>query len=172
MFATDLTWSPARQGSPSVTIGLDRASGTRAGVPAQSGTWDQLYPLGHAYAGFADALGRRNLVEERIVTQFSPTPFVRIRTSAHAFQRARRPTPRCRGGIFRFASATATSRDAGEIDVALQWRLASHLRVTAASRFHRFPHQTGSAPVLVDLLVNHRDILMTYRARPSETVGR
>ncbi|MBK9408446.1 MAG: alginate export family protein [Gemmatimonadetes bacterium] len=28
------------------------------GVPAQGGTWDQLYPLGHAaYAGFADALG-------------------------------------------------------------------------------------------------------------------
>ncbi|MBK6458582.1 MAG: alginate export family protein [Gemmatimonadetes bacterium] len=151
MFATDLTWSPARPGSPSVTIGLDRASGTRAGVPAQSGTWDQLYPLGHAYAGFADALGRRNLMEERIVTQFSPTPFVRIRTSAHAFQRASAADAAydVAGGIFRSASATATSRDVGkEIDVALQWRLASHLRVDGGlARFTpgRFPHQTGSA---------------------------
>lgn len=150
MIVSDLTWSPKRRWSPAFTLGLDRASGTRAGEAAQSGTWDQLYPLAHAYAGYADALGRRNLVEERVVAQFSPTATARIRTAAHAFQRASTADASydVTGAVFR-ASRAGSSRDVGaEVDVTLQWRLGRHLRLDGGvARFAPgdFLRETGSA---------------------------
>lgn len=150
MIASDLAWSPKRRWAPSLGIGLDRASGTQAGDAAQSGTWDQLYPLAHAYAGYADVLGRRNLVEERIVAQLSPRPTLRLRTSAHAFQRASAADAAydVAGAVFRPA-AGGTSRDVGaELDLTAQWRLGTHLRLDGGvARFTpgEFMRQSGSA---------------------------
>lgn len=150
MIASDLTWSPAARWAPAVTVGADRASGTRAGQATQSGTWDQLYPLGHAYAGFADVLGRRNLVEERLVVQFSPHHQARVRTAFHAFQRASRADAAydVGGGIFRAPGVNASARIGTEVDATIQWRLGRHLRLDGGvSRFMpgQFLRDTGSA---------------------------
>lgn len=150
MIASDLTWSPAIGGTPAFTLGLDRASGTSAGESAQSGTWDQLYPLGHAYAGFADVLGRRNLVEERVVAQLSPRPAIRVRTAAHAFQRASSADAAydVSGGVLRAASGAASTAIGVEFDASVQWRLGRHVRVDGGvARFEpgQFLRDTGSA---------------------------
>lgn len=155
MLATDLTMSPRWRGAPAITLGIDRASGTPAsgtpaGETAQSETWDQLYPLAHAYAGFADVLGRRNLMEERLVVQFSPRPSVRARVAFHAFQRVSDADAAydVAGAVFRSAFP-GTSRDVGaEVDLSVQWRLSRHLRADGGiARFSagRFLRETGSA---------------------------
>ena len=150
MLATDLTWSRTTAWSPSIGVGVDRASGTGAGDVAQSGTWDQLYPLAHAYAGYADVLGRRNLMEERLVAQISPRPTVRIRISAHAFQRASSfdaaydPS----GGILRAAGTSASDWIGTEGDATVQWRIGRHVRLDGGgARFApgQFMRDTGAA---------------------------
>jgi len=150
MLATDLTWSRTKSWAPSVGIGFDRASGTGAGERAQSRTWDQLYPLAHAYVGFADVLGRRNLLEERVVAQLSPTTTVRVRFSAHAFQRASSfdAIYDATGAVLRAAGTGASNNIGTEGDATVQWRIGRHVRLDGGgARFTpgQFMRDTGAA---------------------------
>ncbi len=150
MLSTDLTWSRTRSWAPSVGIGFDRASGTGSGKLPQSGTWDQLYPLAHAYLGFADVLGRRNLMEERVVAQFSATQTVRVRLSAHAFQRASSfdAIYDATGAVLRTAGTGASNSVGTEGDATVQWRIGRHLRLDGGgARFTpgQFMRDTGAA---------------------------
>ncbi len=131
MFVSDLTRTWGGSHAPSITVGADYSSGTGAGAPAQSGTWDQLYPLAHAFLGFADVLGRRNAIEERIVGQWSPTPSVRIRTSVHAFQRASVDDAAydVTGAVLRASIPNAPRDVGGEADLTAIWRVGRHLRL-------------------------------------------
>jgi hypothetical protein len=151
MFASDLTrrWADARW-SPSLSVGADYSSGTRAGRPPRTGTWDVLYTSGHSYLGYADVLGRRNIVEFRAVTQARPTGALRLRGSAHAFRRssAGDGVYDTGGGLVR-ASIDGAPRDVGaEFDLTTSWQLGRHLRVDAGgARFvpGGFMRATGAA---------------------------
>lgn len=150
MIASDLTWSRAGGWAPALSIGVDRASGTGAGAPAQSGTWDQLYPLAHAFAGLADVLGRRNLLEERVVLQVSPRAAVRVRLAAHAFQRASTSDAMYdpAGTVVRAAAAGASDAIGAEFDATAQWRIGRHVRLDGgAARFApgQFMRDTGAS---------------------------
>jgi hypothetical protein len=72
---------------PTVTIGADASSGNGDGDPTRLGTFHQLFPLGHAYAGRADVLGRQNLLEARLVLEGLLAPDLRVRASGHQFGR-------------------------------------------------------------------------------------
>ena len=131
MLATDFTRTFVARWSPSLTFGADWSTGTRAGRAPLSGTWDVFFPLGHAYTGYADLNGRRNLVELRGVLEASPRQSIRLRASGHAFRRASDADAVYDdgGNVFR-PSIAGAPRDIGkELDVTLQWR---------ASRFFRF----------------------------------
>jgi hypothetical protein len=131
MLASDLTATWGGAHAPALTVGADWASGSGAGQGAQGGTWDQLYPLAHAFLGFADVLGRRNVVEERVVAQWSATASVRLRASVHAFQRASDADAAydVTGAVYR-ASVPGAPRDlGGEADLTAGWRLGRHLRL-------------------------------------------
>ena len=150
MFASDLTWSRREGWAPALTVGADWSSGTGSGETSQSGTWDQLYPLAHAHAGYADALGRRNLVEERIVAQVSPTATLRLRLAAHAFQRASTSDAAydATGAVLRATGASASGDIGGELDLTAQWRVGRHLRLDGGvARFTpgQFMRETGAA---------------------------
>lgn len=150
MIATDLAFAPVMPWSPSVTLGVDRSSGTQAGGAPQQGTWDQLYPLGHAYAGFADVFGRRNLIEERLVVQAAPRPSLRLRAAGHAFQRSSRADAAydVSGAVFRPAALSAPRGLGTELDVTAQWKYGRHLRLDGGvARFApgAFLRATGSA---------------------------
>lgn len=131
MLATDLTRTWSGPHAPALTVGADYASGTGAGAAAQSGTWDQLYPLAHAFLGFADALGRRNVIEERIVAQWSASSTVRLRGSLHAFQRASTDDAiyDATGAVLRGSVPNAPREIGGEADLTAIWRIGRHLRV-------------------------------------------
>ena len=150
MLATDLTASWTGRGAPSLTLGADYSSGTGSGAAAQTGTWDQLYPTGHAFLGFADVLGRRNVIEERVVAQASATSTVRLRASLHAFQRASTSDAiyDVAQGILRASGVSSAGEIGGEADLTALWRIGRHLRLEGGvSRFDpgAFFRETGAA---------------------------
>jgi hypothetical protein len=77
-------WSE-RALQPRVFVGFDAASGDdRAG--GSVGTFHQLFPLGHAYFGFADAVGRQNITALQLGVQLWFAPQTTASLTAHAFR--------------------------------------------------------------------------------------
>jgi hypothetical protein len=129
--ASDLTQAltslPLR---PTVGIGFDYASGDSDTADDVVGTFHQLFPLGHAYAGYMDLLGRQNLMEARAVLSSAPIPPVALRAAVHHFMRAETADAAYNvgGGVFR--AAAGDERSIGtEIDLTAGYRLNPHLRL-------------------------------------------
>ena len=49
--------------SPRLNLGFDDASGDRNSANPDKNTFNQLYPLSHAYFGYIDAIGRENIID-------------------------------------------------------------------------------------------------------------
>ena len=150
MVVTDVTAKWKGDWAPTLGAGFDYASGTGAGAAPQSGTWDQLYPLSHAFLGFADVLGRRNVVEERVVATASPTATLTLRGSIHAFQRASTTDAAydVTGAVLRATGASTAGDIGGEADLTAQWRVGRHLRLDGGvARFSpgTLMRETGAA---------------------------
>jgi hypothetical protein len=150
MVDAELTAAPALAGHPTLAAGGGLASGTDSGAVAQSRTWDQLFPLAHSYLGYADVLGRKNVVEERLVATVNPWATLRLRGALHAFQRANPgdaiyDTP---GAVLRAPGASHARDIGGEADLTVQWRAGRHLRVDGGYAHFTpgaFMRETGSA---------------------------
>ena len=64
MFASQFGWTlQSLSHNPRVFLGFDYASGDHDPNDNRIGTFDQLFPLGHAYLGAIDAVGRQNIVD-------------------------------------------------------------------------------------------------------------
>lgn len=87
--ATDITRSfAAAPLRPTVGLGFDYASGDSDPADDKAGTFHQLFPLGYAYAGYMDLVGRQNLIEARAVATANPTAAIQTRAALHHFMRA------------------------------------------------------------------------------------
>lgn len=129
--ASDLTYSAASLPlRPGFTLGLDYSSGDADPGDGVAGTFHQLYPLGHAYAGYMDLLGRQNLVEARAVVSSTPIPPVTLRAALHHFLRAEKGDAvyNVGGGVFRPAAGDERSIGS-EINVTAGYRLDAHTRM-------------------------------------------
>ena len=134
--------------APRLALGFDYASGDHsAGGDVQ--TFDPLYPLGHAYFGIMDVVGRQNLIAVNPSLTVHPLSGTTLQLSGHVFYRAQRQDALYNaGGMVVRPGAPGTSRDIGaEVDVVLSQRFGRH--VTADLGYgHFFPgtfiEQTGS----------------------------
>jgi hypothetical protein len=132
-------WLAEHRLSPRVFVGLDAASGDRhPGGDVQ--LFDPLFPLGHAYLGFADVVGRQNTVAPSLGVSFRPFAAVTAEITGHQFWRAER-----RSGLFDAAGrrlragGLSSARDVGaEIDALVRWQLDPHT-VVAVGYSHVFP---------------------------------
>lgn len=52
--------------TPFILLGFDYASGDSNPSDTDFGTFNQLFPLGHAYLGYIDAIGRQNVMDARL----------------------------------------------------------------------------------------------------------
>jgi len=86
--AAELVWKLADTGwMPAITLGVDYASGDdEPGGDVE--TFNQLLPLGHAYFGYADTVGRQNIIDASIGFAFHPHQRVKVKADVHAFWRA------------------------------------------------------------------------------------
>jgi hypothetical protein len=75
--------------APWITAGVDYASGDQDRMDGDSQTFAQLYPLGHAFLGYVDAVGRQNIIDARFSAGAWPIPKkLKIWGDFHWFWRA------------------------------------------------------------------------------------
>lgn len=125
--------------TPRVFLGFDYASGDRRpGGDVQ--TFNQLYPLGHAYFGYIDIIGRQNIADLSTGVELRPHKKLLVKLDGHYFWRAsRRDAVYNAGGAVARAGALGTSHDiGGEVDLLLRYQIDRHQTVIGGYS-HFFP---------------------------------
>jgi hypothetical protein len=74
---------------PRVYLGFDFGSGDKDPDDDKIGTFDQTYPLAHAYLGYIDVVGRQNIIDPNIGITFIPLDKVTFEVDGHFFWRDR-----------------------------------------------------------------------------------
>jgi hypothetical protein len=144
------TWSDLAL-KPRAAVGYDIASGDDDPGDGTAGTFYQLFPLGHAYLGYLDVLGRQNITDFHQSISWWPVPgAVQVKIDHHLFHRAETADAAYNvgGGVLREGDA-GTSSDLGrELNLTLTWKLDRHTVLTAGyGRFWAgtFIEQSGSS---------------------------
>ncbi|QDV04646.1 hypothetical protein Poly30_01370 [Planctomycetes bacterium Poly30] len=84
--ASQLGWKPeGAAGSPRLWVGFDAASGDDQSG-GDVGTFHQLFPLGHAYFGFIDAVGRQNIMDTSLGGMWALSDKTKLGVAAHYFR--------------------------------------------------------------------------------------
>lgn len=122
--------------TPRLFVGFDYASGDDDPLDDDIGTFNQLFPLGHAYFGYIDALGRQNVIDIHPgieLTLAREARFVKkmtLRAEYHWFWRASDEDGIYNAGgalISRNYGATDERFIGSEIDLLLNWQVDRHL---------------------------------------------
>ena len=120
----DVPWKPR------LYLGFDYASGDgEAG--GDVGTFNQLFPLGHAYFGFIDLVGRQNIIDFSQGAAVHPHRQLTFKIDSHFFWRASTADAlyNSAGNVVR-AGASGSSRQIGnEIDVTATYDFDRHFMV-------------------------------------------
>lgn len=114
--------------TPKFEIGFGYASGDDEAGDDKVETFNQLFPLGHAYLGFIDIIGRQNVIATRATALTDILWGVKGRLDFHYFWRASTDDAvyNAGGGVVRPGGA-GTSADVGaEIDLLLTRRFGRH----------------------------------------------
>lgn len=149
--AGQVGWTAARAPwKPRAYVGYDYATGDDDPADGTLKTFSPLYPLGHAYLGYVDVVGRQNIADTSAGLSFKPCRFATVKVDGHWFARAERSDAlyNASGGIVRAGDA-GTSRDVGrELDLTVVSPLGPHTQVQLGySRFWAgdFIEQSGAA---------------------------
>ena len=137
-----LAWSFTAEGTytfinrpmkPFITLGVDYASGDDDPADGDIGTFDQLFPLGHAYLGYIDAVGRQNIIDARATIGAWPmVKKLRTKADVHFFWLADKDD-----GLYHAGGGLARSPIAGGVNVD-ERRVGTELDFTALYNFNRY----------------------------------
>jgi hypothetical protein len=124
-------WSVAAQvgrkidslGAPRLWAGLDWASGDDS-TGGDVETFDQLYPLGHAYLGYMDYIGRQNIIDTSLGAKWDLGRNVSLDFGNHAFWADSTDDAiyNAGGGVLRPAGSFDSSWIGFETDLVATWR--------------------------------------------------
>ncbi len=134
--ASQLGWKPEGwAGTPRFWAGLDAASGDDE-VGGDVGTFDQLFPLGHAYFGFIDVIGRQNILDTSLGGKWSLQPATSLSLGLHSFRLMETADALYNAG----GAATRTGFDSKEVgyemDLTVDHRVGRHTTIhTGYSHF-------------------------------------
>ena len=113
--------------TPRPYVGFDYASGddSRGG---RVGTFNQLFPLGHAYLGYIDAVGRQNVLDYRIGCSIEPASRTTAAVDLHVFRRVDRDDAlyNAGGAVIRAGSGVSEKDIGAELDLTLKHRFSEH----------------------------------------------
>ncbi len=137
MFASKLTYAFADSDwKPKVYVGFDYASGDDTAGDTDVETFNQLFPLGHAYNGFMDLIGRQNITDLYAGFSFKPHKKFLVKVDFHHFTRSNSGDTVYNAGGGRllgvaFPEVAGASNDVGqEIDVTVNYLVDRHLTLT------------------------------------------
>lgn len=127
-------------------LGFDIASGDDNAAKPDSQRFNQLFPLGHAYFGYIDVIGRQNIVdlhpgvELTLLENQSFAKKIALRTDYHIFWRQNENDGvfNAAGGLLRSASGSHEMFVGSELDLLLRWQIDRHLS-TYVGYSHFFP---------------------------------
>ncbi len=120
---TDTKWKPR------VWLGLDFGSGDNDPTDKTVKTFDQLFPLGHASLGFADVVGRQNIIDFRQGILVKPMKKLKVRLDHHIFWRAAEDDALygTSGNIVRSGNLSNKKFVGIDVDMTLNYQFNSHL---------------------------------------------
>jgi len=149
MVATQLGYTCEKtSGKPRVTIGCDYASGdNRFGGDVQ--TFNQLFPLAHAYTGYIDVLGRQNIIDLSTGVSLKPMAKLTVKADGHYFRRADGGDAlyNAGGAPFRPGGASSSKDVGSEIDLTAKYQFGPHLiGICGYSHFFAGDFIEGSGP--------------------------
>ncbi|MFQ5503164.1 MAG: alginate export family protein [Planctomycetota bacterium] len=124
--------------APTLGLGVDYASGDdEAG--GEVGTFNQLFPLGHAYLGFLDFVGRQNIIDVHWTLAAKPIAKTVVKLDGHSFWRADRDDAlyNAGGGVARAGSLGNAKHVGYELDLTVKRPLVPHV-VGVAGYSHFF----------------------------------
>ena len=131
--------------SPRLYLGFDLATGNdNPDGDGTFGTFNQLFPLGHAYFGYIDVIGRQNVIdlhpglEMTLLENARLAKKVTLRTDYHLFWRenendavytvaAGGGAAPAGAGVLRGVGGSGATFIGSEIDVLLNWQIDRHL---------------------------------------------
>jgi hypothetical protein len=121
--------------TPRVYLGFDIASGDSNPNNSDLGTFNQLFPLGHAYFGYIDVVGRQNVidlhpgVELTLMKEARYFKKVTLRGDYHVFWRYSNDDAlyNAAGGIQRADNGSDESFVGSEVDLLLNWQIDRHM---------------------------------------------
>lgn len=109
-------------------VGFDYASGDDTPGDGDVETFNPLFPLGHAYLGYIDVVGRQNIMDFSIGASAQPIDKLSVRAALHVFWRASDSDAlyNAGGGVVR-GGGLASSSDVGtELDLTASYKLDAH----------------------------------------------
>ncbi len=141
--------------APRINLGFDIASGGGHSGDNQ-GTFNQLFPSGHAYFGFIDTIGRQNIIdlhpgfELNLISDAKYAQKVTLRADYHQFWRQSDNDALYNnsGAVVRGGGGSNSSSIGGELDLLLKWQIDRHIStyVGYSHFFHgAFITETGAS---------------------------
>ena len=139
---------PEDEWSPRLELTLDYATGDETPGDGDAETFNQLFPLGHAYFGFIDYVGRQNIMHVQSMALMKPLETTTLRLDLHYFWRASDEDALydAAGAVLRSGAGTSSRDVGGEIDLTATRSFGNHLALTGGySHFFagEFIDQTG-----------------------------
>jgi hypothetical protein len=129
-FATEVGYTFAGVPTkPKPFIGFDIASGDEDPTDSDLGTHNQLYPLGHAYFGYIDVIGRQNIMDLHPGLTLNVCKDVTFRGDYHMFWRQSDEDAvyNAAGGVLRADSGSSETYVGTEADLLITWQVDRHL---------------------------------------------
>ena len=113
-----------------IFIGANYASGDSRAGDGDANTFRQLFPLGHAYHGFIDIVGRQNVIDLLCGLRTRPMKKLKIGLDVHHFRRAERGDALYHAG----GGTVRPGNSAGSKDVGIEVDLVGSYALDAASK--------------------------------------
>lgn len=130
--ASQFGYSPRDDKSLRLWAGLDWASGdARAGGRVE--TFNQLFPLGHAYFGITDFIGRQNIIDLSTGGTWKPLPALTLNAAWHHFRADDTADAiyNAGGGVVRPGGSYTSARIGDEVDLTAGWAVSRHWALEA-----------------------------------------
>lgn len=121
----DLKWTPR------VGLGAGYASGDDDPLDSDVETFKQLFPLGHAWLGYIDVVGRQNIINLRVMAGAWPIlKTLRVNADLHFFWLADADDGLYNAGGVKIRAGNGSERDVGtELDLTVLYKVNRHTDV-------------------------------------------